>query len=221
MARTKWKPEQARRAGEQIFELLKTDRNAIEPRLSAGTIPGLESDVIVLSDKTATAVSSRAQKRAATKSQTKRAEELKARVMAVRQALDMAHANPAAHKAAGVGRNVSTGVVKSVLAGAQMIVDAYDTYRDDLAGAGILPEDIDIITALATSLKTTDTAQESAKITAKQSTAARRAAQLRVEKAITAIVGAAGLVFVGDSERLSLYQSIIPSSTKTAKSQKS
>jgi len=202
--------ENTHEAAVNLIELLKKDRPGLEPRLEAGIIDGLIADVPRLRDEAVGAVDARQAKKAATLGQNEAAAALFERVMAVRGTIKLRRLDPEVAARAGVGRAMKAQSVKSVLDGAEMVVKANELYPDQLRRAGVLPADIDAINVLRARLASADWAQETQKLTSKEKTAARNAAHRRVRDAIAAIVGAAGLHFVGDSARLALYRALLP-----------
>lgn len=76
------KPDVARRAAEQLLALTKMDKTKLEGRLDAGTLTGLQEDIRLLSTSTASALTSRVQRKAATETQNKTAKKLAALVKA-------------------------------------------------------------------------------------------------------------------------------------------
>jgi len=212
------KPIQARRAGEQVAELLKQDKAKLQPRLEAGVIEGVLEDVRLLSNTMSTAITARVQKKAATQAQNDVAAELASRVMAVRSAVKITGQSAVVRKALGVGRVVSAKSVKSVLAGANMVVEAYAKHADAMRAAGVLPVDVETMTGLANALADADQAQEMKKVASKLSTAERAKVQKRLEGALMKIIAAAGLQFgVTDPERAAQYAALIPAKPKKRK----
>ncbi len=209
--------ENARRFGEQVIELLKSDRTKIEPRVGAGLIDGLIADLPMLRDSAVGATDARLAKKAATKGQTNAAELLYNLVMAGRAAIKYNKLDAEVCTRAGVGKTMNLKVVKSVLDGAEMMAQAYTQFPDPLRRAGLLPADIEQIQALRAQLTSVDVAQEAAKLTSKEKTRARNEAHLRVKAAIAAIVGAAELAFVHKPERLALYRALVPTRSAAKK----
>jgi hypothetical protein len=218
----KMKPDDARKAAEQCQELLKTDKQKIERRVGGAVIQMLARNAALLSDKTASTVALRAEKLGLTQDQNETAEQVADRVIAVRSALSETNASDVVRKMAGVGQSVNRKVVKSVLAAADMVIETYVNHTKAMAGAGVLPDDVDMIIGLANALQATDKTQEGAKKAAPLSTARRKALQLEVEEGLSRIIAAVGLEYVGsDPERVKMYRSLIPSRpTKKKKTQK-
>ncbi len=202
--------EKTRRAGEQILELVKTDRSRLEPRLAAGLIDGLAADLPLLLDAAMQAADTRQAKKASTKTQVAAAERLQDQVMALRSVLRMRKAPAELCTLAGVGKPVKSGVVGSILESAALMLSAYDSRPADFRLLGVLPADIEAVRTLYGQLASADQAQEALKVTAREKTARRNAAHKRVQEAIAAIAGAAELAFLGRPDRLELYRSLVP-----------
>lgn len=196
--------------GLQLQTLVERDRARLEMRLGAGALEGLDADLALLQDESSEAVVSRQFKKAATLSQQDAAGRLLALVMAVRTALKLRKVDAVVLTRAGVGKRLDVRLVRTVLEGARLVVEAYAEHPDVLRGAGVLPGDIAELASLSARLASVDTAQEESKVTAKRKTAARDAAHRRVKDAVAAIVGAAELAFVHDPERLAMYRALLP-----------
>jgi hypothetical protein len=106
-----------------------------------------------------------------------------------------------------------------VFAGADMVIATYAKYPDALRSAGVLPTDLDTLTGLGNALRTADQGQEAKKVTAKEKTAARKAAQARVESGIAKIISAAELALVDQPERVALYHAALPTTTRKKKAE--
>jgi len=85
---------------------------------------------------------------------------------------------------AGVGRPMNPKGVKTVLDGAQALLEAYAQFQDELRSVGILPADVDQLRALAAALSEKYSTQERAKLTSMEMTRARNAALKRVKEAV-------------------------------------
>ncbi|PKN47281.1 MAG: hypothetical protein CVU59_03430 [Deltaproteobacteria bacterium HGW-Deltaproteobacteria-17] len=205
------------RSSEKLVELLKKDRGKLEPRVGAGIIDGFHSDYPLLRLTALDALGARRAKKTATLGQDEAAQRLAGRVMAGRGAIKGGKLNKEIQTRAGVGRPMNTKTVKTVLDGAQALVEAYTQFPNELRSVGILPADIEQIQALSAALSTKDSMQEQAKLTSMELTRQRNAALKRVKDAISVIIGAAGMQFVDDPDRLALYQAILPTTKNSAK----
>jgi hypothetical protein len=85
---------------------------------------------------------------------------LTALVLASRSVLMLTGQESAVRKAAGVGRKVSAKSVKSMLAAADMVIEAYGIYADAMRSAGVLPADVDTLIGMANALAAADKVQE-------------------------------------------------------------
>ncbi len=209
--------ENTHRLSEMLTELLKKDRGRLEPRVGAGIIDGFLSDHPLLRESSLDALDARRKKQTATLEQDVAARKLSGRVMAVRDAIKRGRLDREIASRAGVGRPLDAKIVKSVLDGARAVVEAYAQFPDQLRAVGVLPADLDQIRALAAALSSVDSVQEQAKLTSMEKTKLRNAALKRVKAAISTIVGAAGLQFVDDPDRLALYEAILPTAKKSPK----
>jgi hypothetical protein len=210
--------EADRRRGEQLKELVVKDRTKIEPRVEPGTIDGMIADLVVFQDEAVGATVLRQAKRSATRSVGNAAQILADTVQAVRNAGRLKKLDAEVLSMLGVGRKLDPRSVKSVLDGADMVAMTYTRHPDQLRRAGVLPADIERISALRTRLTTDDMAQEAQKTTSKEKTAARNAAHKRVQAAIASIVAAAELAFVDNPERLAMYRAVLPTKPGARKS---
>ncbi len=208
------KPDQARRDGQQLCELVEQDRAKLDPRAKAGELQGLKSDVgrlTVIQTGTKTA---RVQKRAATRSQTEIAKNLATLLQAMRNLCRASNLSKELLTELGVGKAMRPGTVQTVLTGADMMVAAYARHTDVLREVGVLPADVEKVTTLRNQLEQVDGAQEIEKLTAKEKTALRNEVQARIEAAMTRIVAIAGVVFLDNPERLAMYEALVPSRGK-------
>jgi hypothetical protein len=209
--------ENNHRSSEKLVELLKKDRGRLEPRVGAGIIDGFLSDYPLLRLTALNALGARRAKKTATLGQDEAAQRRAGRVMAGRGAIKGGKLDKEIQTRAGVGRPLNTKNVKTVLDGAQALVEAYNQFPNELRSVGILPADIEQIRALSAALSTKDSLQEQAKLTSMELTKQRNAALKRVKDALSVIVGAAGMQFVDDPDRLALYQAVLPTTKNSAK----
>ncbi len=209
--------ENTHRSGEMLSELLKKDRGRLEPRVGAGVIDGFLADLPLLRVTALDALDARRSKKTATLGQDTAAARLSDRIMAVRGAIRRGRLDKEIAARAGVGRALDTKIVKSLLDGARALDEAYAQFPAELRAVGVLPADLDQVRALSAALSTVDSVQEQAKLTSMEKTKLRDAALKRVKAAISMIVGAAGLQFVDDPDRLALYEAILPTAKKSAK----
>ncbi|MBU1411628.1 hypothetical protein KKC22_08940 [Myxococcota bacterium] len=207
---TKAKPENVVRSVLQLLELAEKDRAELEPRLPGGALSGLREDTNVLQDEAPGAQAARQLKKAATATQDAVAATLYALVQGIRAACRSAGLEPDVLRAVGVGRRLQGTVVKSLVDAAVLVDQAYREFPDALRSAGVLPTDIERVTALRDRLQSVDAAQEQQKVTSKEKTAARNRAQQRVQATIGKILSAAELAFLDNPERLAMYRATRP-----------
>jgi hypothetical protein len=209
--------EVTRSFGEQLKALIKSDRAKLDPRVPPGCIDGMIADLPLLRSDALDAVDARQARLAATKGQGNAASVLYELVMAARFSCKLSKLDSEVLSRMGVGKPMQTKVVKSVLQGAQLVVQAYAQFPDQMRLAGLLPADMDRIQALTAQLTTADDVQEATKLTSKEKTAARNAAHKRVKNAIATIIGAADLAFLDNPERRALYRALLPTKRSAGK----
>lgn len=207
---TKAKPENVVRSVLQLLELAEKDRDQLEQRLPGGVLSGLREDTDELQNAAPGAQAARQLKMSATATQDAVAATLCALVQGIRAACRSAGLEPDVLRAVGVGRRLQSTVVKSLVEAAEQVVQAYREFPDALRGAGVLPSDIDRVTALRGRLQSVDAVQEQQKVTSKEKTAGRNRAQQRVQAAIGKILAAAELAFLDNPERLAMYRAARP-----------
>lgn len=190
--------------------LITKDRTKLEARLEAGVIDGMKADLTVTKAESTAAVLARQFKSAATLSQDELAATIRVLVQAVRNGCKEKRLAPAVLTKVGVGKAINVKSVKSVTDAADSVVKCYQEHTDELRRAGVLPSDIDRITALRDRLAVTDTDQEHQKTTSKDQTKARNEAHKRLVTAMAAIIGAAELAFATEPERLEMYRALCP-----------
>ncbi len=214
---TKMKPEQVVEVGLQAKALLEKDRSKMESRLDAGLIDGLFTDLDDLSGKAPGAKSSRQLKMAAGATLEQTLDLATRAGQAIRNACRLAKLDDTICIAVGVGKPMNAKTLKSVLTGVTMILEGYAQYSAALRAAGVLPADIALLTALRDRLLTDDAVQETRKVSAKEATAARNAAQQRIEYALGRIMAVAELEFLDDPARREMYRALIPSKSAAKK----
>ena len=131
-------------------------------------------------------------------------------VSLVRGAIKSAYgSNSALQKAFGVGETVQRNKVSSVTAAADKVLKAAVKFPDKTRAAGLIQADFEELQLLATSLSKADSDQEASKMSAKQATAARDKAQLRLEAAVEAIGWAGQLHFRADAIKAKPFTALV------------
>ena len=214
----KWKTEETIRSGLGIHELAVTYREALEPRVTAAIIDGLRADLDELRSDAAGAVSSQAVRKAATLDQGTALQFGSAMVSAMRAAIRQVHPlDKALQRDFGVGMPVFVKSVPAVVGSLRTVLDAAEQHPDATRAAGIIEDDVRKAQDALASLTSADVTQESRKLGAREATARRRATQLRVQKGIGKIVGAACLAFLDKPDVVAKFTSLIPSRTRRSR----
>jgi hypothetical protein len=161
----------------------------------------------------------RAGKRAATVGQADAVQQGSRLVIAIRSAVRQGLPDDrAAQKGFGVGLPIKKGSVGSVASALQMVVDAAEKDPARVRDAGVLPQDLDVAKQALSTLLSADAKQESRKVNAKQATASRAGAQIRVEAAVGKILGAAAVEFHNQPDIAARFEAVIPGHVRKAKS---
>ncbi len=209
----KWQVDVAIRVCEAAYTLGDKHRTAIEPRLPAGLLDGLRVDLAALRGEHAGAKAVRSDRSSSTVAQGNAASAGADLVSALRSAVRDGQPNDKAlHKAFGVGVKVSKLKVSSVEAGLQTILKAAGDDPESARNAGLLPEDLVAVQAVKDALGTADTSQKGKKVTAKQATSDRNAAQERSERAVGRVIAAGTLAFRQDSRVSKMFKGLTPGS---------
>lgn len=215
MANPKWEIVATIDAGSAMHALACAHRPELEPRLEAGLIDGLPVDVETLRGKKNAAERGAEVKKAATATQDKALVLAATRAVAMRDSLRRAYTGEKdVLDLFGLGRQLNTSSVSSVASAVEMLIAAAEAHPARVRSASILPADIEGLRTDFQTLVGADVAQQGKKVSAKEATAARKAAQLRVERAIDQIVCAARLAFVGKPEIVRSFEALVPTRTR-------
>lgn len=168
------------------------ERAALEPRLDAGLIDGLASDLQALGVVVPGVKVARATAKGATGTQEAALKSLHTRVMAIRHAVSK-KLPPKVRANWGVGQAAKETVVSENVAAADLIAQRFSAAPDEARQAGILQKDVD---ALATERDAAAGAHGS-RVTARGSSVAETAARNETERRILVAaehVAAAGIM---------------------------
>lgn len=177
----RWSADAVVRAAEGLHPLAVKHRAALEARLPAGFIDGLQADADAVRSAADDAVDSRGSRRGATVRQND-AIKSGARIVTSVRAL-VRTGQPAAKqlwREVGVGLRAN-GTVGNVTAGLRQVLNAAARFPTELRDAGVLQADLDGAQAALNALVAADSTQEQKKLTAKQATQALAATRVRLE----------------------------------------
>lgn len=167
-------------AAEQVLPLIIANRTKLEPRLAAGFIDGVQTDLRALREASDGTAPARAASRAATVSQNDAAKQGAALVANLRALVRTgAPKDKALWRAYGVGAAL-TNTVSSVQKALSTVVSAAASNADKTRAVGILGTDIDAARTLLAALSTLDGDQERKRTSSKLATSAAGAIRARL-----------------------------------------
>ena len=215
---TKWSVEEVLRKGVQLSDLVTTYRAELAPRLDANVIEGFLSDLPALRDEVSRVSGAHLEKAGETIRQDDVARDAVRTVSAFRRAIRSAfHRKSSVRTAFGVGRRIDESEVGSVTAALAILAEAAEADPVSARAAGILPADVADLKAIYDKLVQADRTQELAKGSAKGATATRTARHVRVEAAMTRIVGVSGIVFRKRPEIAQRFADCLPRTARPRK----
>lgn len=147
------------------------------------------------------------------------AQDLLTLIMDTRGQVKAATSNPEILQAFGVGQRIQVGTQVSLRTGANLVINAYNKYREWCSEAGILEQDIEEIKSINDKLTETDSMQEKAKFDRKVKTVDKGTLQRELEDIITKISFAGVKEFrTKNPSVVPLFEGLIPGSGTTAPS---
>ncbi len=207
----KWEIGEATYAGNQAYALAKKYQSDIEGRLKPGELDELGSFVPELEGRRAGQSETLTSQKARTQDQNSTVDTLHLDVMDIRNIVKGVSDNAGILKAFGIGENIHKNV-SSVTAAGNMILNGYADHKDWANNeAGILDEDMEIISADVLALENADGVQENSKFQRKASTMDKNTLQRRVEDLVTKISVIGIRVFrKKDPAVVPLFEGLIP-----------
>lgn len=203
--------------GLKAMHLATLYKDAISPRVPAGTIEGLADDVGSLNDVVADAVQAHQEAEVATAEQLGAAKRGYAMARAVRRAVKKCGAPKAIQKAYGVGEPMSATSVRDVLVGLDKILSRAAEEPAEAAALGILQKDLDAMAAARQKLENADDVQELKRAGAPLSTKERNLTANRILKGVARVVAAGLIEFVLDKEVSREFEALKPAPRATRK----
>lgn len=217
VVKTKWPAAVVSRVGRGALALARQHEAVLSPRLAAGLIDGLSTDLDVIEEIRAGVPVSKTELREATLDQSAAAEGAQAFLNAARAAIDSAR--PTALQRAAFGRSlrIDPRKVSSVVAALEAFLGGAGRHPELTRFAGLLTSDLDAAKEQLRSLLSADATQETKKQTRKQATVDRDVVQARIERAVDAIVSAARIAFLSRPDITAQFVAVLPSSPKKKK----
>lgn len=206
----KWSPASIATSGRAALKLARDEQTVIGDRLQAGLVDGLEVALDLFEGVRSAATLATEKLRAKTEEQNAAAAKAHTFLSAARAAIVRSGASAAERAAFGVKITLNADRVASLIACLDGLIDGAAKYPAAASAAGLLSADFARAAALRDSLKAADSSQESEKVSRKSPTAARKAAQVTIERAIDAIVNAGTLAFIDQPAKAKLFRDLIP-----------
>ncbi|HCF58131.1 MAG TPA: hypothetical protein DFS52_09080 [Myxococcales bacterium] len=215
---TKWSVEEVLRKGVQLSDLVTTYRADLAPRLDANVIEGFLSDLPALRDEVSRVSGAHLEKAGETIRQDDVAREAARTAITFREAVKSTFSRKSPVRAAfGIGGRIDETKVGSVATALAVLVHAAEEDPVSARAAGILSSDLADLKAVYDKLVQADRTQELAKGSAKGATATRTARHVRVEAAMTRIVGVSGIVFRKRPEIAQRFADCLPRTARPRK----
>jgi len=181
----RWPLDDTARRGQDALVLCMEYRAALEPRLGAGHIAGLEGDLPLLTGSPADRQATRTAQKGKTGEERDLAADGHDGVMTARTLARRTAGIPdGTLKALGVGEKLSKNNTDAVKGAVLAILNAADAAPGLAPRLGLLPADLDDGRAIADALGGADQAQADAMTTGKTKTFDENVVQLRVEAAV-------------------------------------
>lgn len=194
--------------GLKAFALANAKKTALEPRLPAGTLAGLEEDLGALDLAVPDAISARAGAKSATVAQAAALERARSRIQGVRTAVRNADAPKEVQHAYGVGSALTVRSLPRVIAAMTKILERTAANPSEAAELGILQADIDALKATKDEVAQTNTTQEKLRASAPLGTKERNRIANRIVRATKRIKGAAAIAFADSPAELAPFNEL-------------
>lgn len=195
--------------GNKALALARQHLKAVEPRLPAGLLAGLEEDIASLTERRTAVKRARVRSKLATVTQNQLLREIVAMISAVQGAARRRSDLKAAQKRAyGVGVRYGHRSVTAVSAVGSAIVDRASKHPEEARDLGLLDVEVAALRELLTKLNAQDQAQQKLIAERPLTTAARNRATRRVYEAIKRIAGTGAIAFAQDASRRAQFDAL-------------
>jgi hypothetical protein len=204
--------EQTKQRGARALELAVQYRTQVEPRLPAGTIDGLRTDLAAVNVVVPNADGARVQKRAATATERAAATAIVRHIGHLTDAVKHAHAgDKAVLRAWGVGARINAEVTRTVLARGDQVVARARAFPAEMRAAGILDVDVTALDTALTGLRGADSNQAVIVSSAKDATRERNETLVRIQMAThnVAVVGRVAFSAEYDAATIALFSALL------------
>jgi hypothetical protein len=212
--KTKWREDETIRRGKDAAHLAETHRSVLEPRLPAGAIDGLRTDLALLTVSKADRKAGKTEQKGRTGKKRDAAEDGKDWVLTVRtMAKRTDGVSKGELKALGVGEPLSAKSSHSVTAAAEAILRAFEKNPELSRRIGLIEQDITDAQDITAELGTAGSEQSDVIIRNKDKTFDRNAVQMRIEAAVDMISTRGRMAFRNDRDVRDRFEALV--STKS------
>jgi hypothetical protein len=213
----KWDEKDAVRRGRAASGLATKFRAQIEPRLEAGAIDGLDTDIAVLDGSKAARVQADTEKKGKTGVKHDAAADAHEFIMDVRESIQRtAGLTDGVRKTFGIGDGLAAGAADKVKGVLQAILQAFTNDPTLPRRIGLLEEDVAEGSRLLASLGGATESQVAAKSAKIEATFDRNVVQMRVEDAVDAISARGRIAFRKDPKVRDRFMALVSSAGPAA-----
>jgi hypothetical protein len=203
--------------GHAALALVREYQRVIGDRLAAGTVGGLEADLVTWDGVESAARRVPSELKALTADQNAAAAAGHALVIGVREAIRTVRAPKGVLKSFGVGNAIRKSAVREVVAGLDSVIAGIAKHPEVARAAGVLPTDADRAAALRAALVAADAVQETKKAGKVLTVAERNRVAARIDDAVRAIAGVGVVHFHADPETAARFRGLVKRRPSTAK----
>jgi hypothetical protein len=215
-AKPKWREDETIRRGENTLHLAETHKAVLEPRLAAGTVDGLRTDLGLLSASGSDRKAGKTEQKGRTGKKRDAAEDGRDWVMTVR---DMAQRTVGVSngelKALGVGERVNVGSAKTVNAAIQACLRAFEKNPELPRTIGLIEQDVTEAKDILVELNFAGKDQNDVVLKNKDKTFDRNAVQMRIEAAVDMISARGQMAFRNDRDVRDRFEALVTGKSLT------
>lgn len=211
----KWDIDSAIKAGDEAYSLLEKYFTFLEKRLKPEELTDFKTKLDELRKRPPVQTTNLVVQKSKTEGQDDIMKSLRTEIVSIRNVIKSGNASDEISKAFGVGEKLNNSIT-SCIAGANLVITAFDTYKEwCIKEAGLLEEDMDVVSSLITELETAAGIQDSAMSNRKGGTLDKNLLQRQVEDEITRIsaLGAHALKKT-NSAVAALFENLVPGNPK-------
>lgn len=208
--RPKWDIAATEQASTRAYELVTKYRSDIEPRLQPNTIDQLQEDMKELINRHSGQTESLTKQKSSTQDKNQSIRDLHNTIISIHDMVKAGNPDKDILQAFGVGTDIYIRSKSDNIAGANLIVDAYNNNKDWANSVGIIDNDIEELSTLLTDVDESQTSQGKAIFTRTAQTLDKNNLQRKVEDTVTQLSAIGAHVFRKDPGTAQLFKNLIP-----------